>query len=125
MYTSYFAKRKKLLEMGYSNLISIAGKSMDDFIKFYGDDICKHEYKKLAPKYWFFLKYKTDGDENYYIEQYNKEVIEKLDPNLVFKELGDDAVLLCWESPKKFCHRHLVADWLNKKLGIEVKEIVF
>lgn len=125
MYTSYFARRKQLLQMGYTNLISIAGKSMDDFVKFYGDDIKKHEYKTLAPKYWFFKKYKEDGDEEYYTEQYYKEVLSKLNAKDVFKKLGDDAVLLCWEAPNKFCHRHLVADWLNNELGLNVREIVF
>ena len=23
-------------------------------------------------------------------------------------------VLLCWESPEKFCHRHILADYINK-----------
>lgn len=125
MYTSYFAKRKILIDNGYNNLISIAGKSLDEFSLFYGNDITKHEYKKLAPKYWFFKKYKIDGDENFYTEQFYKEVLSKLNPKDVLDELGDDAVLLCWESPEKFCHRHIVADWLEKNLDIEVKELLF
>jgi uncharacterized protein (DUF488 family) len=42
---------------------------------------------------------------------------------VVFNELGEDAILLCWESPEKFCHRHLVADWLSKKLDIKITEL--
>jgi len=41
----------------------------------------------------------------------------------VYEELGENAVLLCWEKDG-FCHRHLVADWLQEKLGIEIKEYV-
>lgn len=82
----------------------------------------KH-YPKLAPKQWFLRKYKRDKDEKFYAEQYCKEVLEKLDPKEVYEELGEDAVLLCWEGKTKFCHRHIVAKWLNQHLGIEVTEL--
>jgi len=81
------------------------------------------EYKKLAPKYHFFKKYKEDGDESYYTKQYYKEVLDKLDPQEVYGELGENAIMLCWEKPGQFCHRRVVAEWLEKALGIVVKEI--
>ena len=31
-------------------------------------------------------------------------------------------VLLCWESPEKFCHRHILADYINKNSGVVVEE---
>ena len=34
---------------------------------------------------------------------------------------GRDIVLVCYEGPSKFCHRHLVAEWLNK-YGYDVEE---
>jgi hypothetical protein len=43
---------------------------------------------------------------------------------------GDNPVMLCWESApdcqsgKAFCHRHLVAQWLEDRLGIEVEEVI-
>ncbi len=30
----------------------------------------------------------------------------------------DKVILLCYEKPAAFCHRHLVADWINKHKGI-------
>ena len=84
------------------------------------------EYKKLAPKYWFFKKYKEDGDEEYYTKQYYKEMLNKLNAKEVYKELGGeekDIILLCWENYDKFCHRFIVAEWLEKELGIEIKEV--
>jgi len=113
MKTSYFSKLSKL-DKNYSNIVSIAAKC-PDFYK-------GREYKKLAPKYWFFKKYKEDGDSDFYIEQYEKEVLGPLDPREVYKELGEDAVLLCWENKDKFCHRHLVAEWLSNNLGISIEE---
>ena len=34
-----------------------------------------------------------------------------------------DIALLCYEKPDDFCHRHLVADWLNKN-GYKCEEYV-
>jgi hypothetical protein len=30
--------------------------------------------------------------------------------------------MLCWEAPGEFCHRRLVAEWLEGELGIQVPE---
>lgn len=110
MKTSYFAKYRDGVFA-----VSIAGRAPEGFTS--------RQYKKLSPKYWFFKKYKEDGDEKFYTEQYQKEVLDKLDPQIVYNELGEDAVLLCWEEPGKFCHRHLIAKWLSENLGIKIEEI--
>ena len=109
MQTSYYAKYKG------GNAVSIAGKCPTWYKG--------REYKKLAPNYWFFKKYKEDGDKEFYTKQYKKEILDKLDPQQVYEELGENAVLLCWEK-SGFCHRFLVARWLEDKLGIEIKEYV-
>jgi hypothetical protein len=110
MKTSYFAKSGR-----EPNAVSIAGS-------------CPHwftglQYKKLAPKYWFFKKYKEDGDKEFYKEQYRKEVLDTLDPVQVYNELGENAILVCWEKTGKFCHRNLVREWLKKKGNIIIDEI--
>ena len=64
---------------------------------------------------------KRKAEENYTIHYYS-EVLNVLDPHQVYGELGENAVLLCWEK-QWFCHRFLVAQWLEKELGIEVKEL--
>lgn len=110
MHTSYYAKSAK-----HPNAVSIAGKAP----AFYTG----RQYKKLAPKFWFFEKYKKDGDEEFYTKHYYEEVLDKLDPFIVLKELGAHAVLLCYETPEKFCHRKLVAKWLSEKTGIEITEL--
>ena len=40
----------------------------------------------------------------------------------VFLDLGENAILLCHEPPGQFCHRRLVAAWLEKFLNIVVPE---
>lgn len=85
-------------------------------------------YKKLAPKYSFFSKWKETHDNDYYIEQFNKLVLDPLIAKDVVNELSElslteDYALVCYEKPADFCHRHLVADWFNQN-GYECKEFV-
>lgn len=56
-----------------------------------------------------------------YIQQF-ENILAKLDPQAIFDKLGDNAVLLCWESPGVFCHRRAVAQWLELHLQISVPE---
>ena len=49
--------------------------------------------------------------------------LEPSDPKEVYKDLGKDAVILCYETSDKFCHRHIVAKWLSESLGINIQEI--
>jgi len=112
MKTSYFAKSAK-----NPNAVAIVCYPP----KWYKGKVCT----KLAPKGWFLQKYKQDGDEQYYVKQFQEEVLDKLDANQVYTELGENAVLLCYEGSGKFCHRRLVATWFEEKLGVEVPELDF
>jgi hypothetical protein len=78
-------------------------------------------YKVLAPS-WELIRIK--GTEEY-TRRYRNEVLNRLDPKKVYKDLGDDAILLCWEKPGEFCHRRLVAKWLEEALGIKIPELGF
>lgn len=127
MNTSYFNKCKTLINAGYTNLVSIAGKTLPYFVEQIknGDNRFK-EYKKLAPKYdWWKQWHSGFMTDEQYIEKYYETVLNNLDANEVVKELGDDAILLCYEAPNKFCHRHIVAEWIKNKTGIEVAELNF
>ena len=75
-------------------------------------------YMPLAPS-WDLVKIK---EENLYHRRYHSEVLSKIDPQKVYEELGPDAILLCWESPGKFCHRRIAATWLEDALGIKIDE---
>ena len=65
-----------------------------------------------------------------FLELY-RDILSRLDAAEIYGQLTDfgrPAVMLCWESAidchagKTFCHRHLVAQWLEDQLGIEVLE---
>ena len=118
IYTSYFGKLKLIPK----NIIPIAicGKSPDWYKGL--------EYKVLAPAYWFFKQWKETHDNDFYIENFNKEILRPLNPYgtvLRLKQLAnsDDIALMCYEKPTDFCHRHLVAEWLTKN-GYETEEFI-
>lgn len=135
IYTSYFAKLKSLPD----NIIPIAicGKTPDWYKGL--------QYKKLAPKYDFFMKWKENHDNDYYIKCFNEQVLCDLEQLDIATELYDlipndkkeliemtncppwanphvHIALICYEKPTDFCHRHLVSDWFNKCPIIQCKE---
>lgn len=86
-------------------------------------------YLELAPKLDFFRIWKSQREtlsflENtkYYINEYYNRVLKYLDPIKVY-ELLDNSILLCYEEPCEFCHRHIVASWLKETINKDVKEI--
>ena len=118
IYTSYFDNLKNLPR--YIIPISICGQAPDWYKGL--------QYKKLAPKYKFFMEWKENKDNNYYIECFNEQVLDKLCPHHVVFDLYNllisedyDVCLICYEKPNEFCHRHLVAKWLNDN-GYECEE---
>lgn len=122
IYTSYYGNLRKLENAGYNNFVSIAGKAPLFFEK-KCNGINYREYKILAPKFWFFKKYKEDGDADFYTKCFKEEVLSNLDANKICQELGDSVVLLCYETPDKFCHRHLVAQWLRANTTHRIIEL--
>jgi len=111
MKTSYFAKIRNLYG---ANLVSIALKTPPGFKG--------TVYTKLAPTYDLLIKWKNGNmTEEEYIKEY-KLILNKLDPHKVYRQLGEDAILLCYEKSGDFCHRHIVAKWFNNA-GYNVEEL--
>ena len=124
IYTSYFAQLKNLPK----NIIpiTICGKAPDWY-----DGL---QYKKLAPKYAFFMEWKKNHNNDYYISHFNEEVLNTLTISGVLNDLQTrlpediqnkltipiqenkdwHIALICYEKPEDFCHRHLVANWMQE-----------
>jgi len=87
-------------------------------------------YSKLAPKKEFWkvwhenlLTVNQEQNSRYYVSEYYKQVLSKLDPEEVYNEL-DNSILVCYEPVREFCHRHIVAAWFEILLEVEVPEVV-
>jgi len=115
MRTSYFAKSSK-----NPGAISIARSSPHNYKGL--------SYIQLAPSWdllnWYknTLRMKTSiaKTNEGYAWRYRREVLHYLDPNIVYAELLKltihEPILLCWERPGEFCHRILVAKWLEANI---------
>lgn len=106
--TSYFSKYKG------DNGINIAiGKP-----KFYKGP----SYPDLFPTWELLKHYKKYNDKEYYVLEYQKQILLKLNPDKVYDDLKDK-VLLCWERSGEFCHRRIIAAWVYRYTGHIVNEI--
>ncbi len=116
IYTSYFAVTKSLIK---ANIKPIG--------------------ISLYPPQWYLMSGQTNmqilaptreilalKSNSMYTQQFNI-MLDSLDADNIFRAIGDlakdrDCALLCFERPGEFCHRRLVAKWLESHLGIEVPE---
>ena len=95
LYTTYFANLKNLPST--VTPVSICGRAPEGYSGL--------QYKKLAPKWEFFKVWKETHDNEYYIENFNEQVLNKLDFIEVVEELtdltGSNAIaLVCYEKPE-------------------------
>ena len=131
LYTSYFAKLRSLPDNIIPILICCKAPDWYEGL----------QYKKLAPKYDFFMEWKRNHDNDYYIKCFNEQVLSPLSftktvnelqimlPNDIKEKmttsfLADEnyhIALICYEKPSDFSHRHLVADWF-KQNGFKCEE---
>ena len=122
IYTSYFGNIQKI-PFNFS-LFSIAGKTPDWFPG--------QRLKIFAPHYSWWNEWHSKFQENpdskestdFYTKLYYETILSKIDVGQVkkiFEESVGTPCLMCYERPEKFCHRHLVAEFLNKN-GFTVEE---
>lgn len=113
IYTTYFAKLKTLPKDIIP--ITICGKPPAGYQG--------ATYRMLAPHYDFYIKWKTDGNNDYFARCYKDRVLQQLNPARVVADLyyqvgkaqcTCDIALVCYEKSTDFCHRHLVAAWLRE-----------
>lgn len=103
-----------------------------------------HAYLKLAPKlatytpyaegleklkeleYMNYVDYKREIEEKY-IKSYYELRLKYLDVDLLLdtlnKRFGENIILLCHEPVSEFCHRRLVADYIELKTGEYIPEV--
>ena len=117
IYTSYFAMLRRIPD----NIVPI---SICLKAPYWYKGI---QYKTLAPTGDIFSQHKANPNEDLYTTRFNHEVLGVLDREQVVREIerlgdGNDVVLLCYEKSTSFCHRHLVAAWLNTLLEDKATE---
>lgn len=126
--TSCYANAKS------GNLVSITGDGGNAW-GFYGN-----AYKKMSPRLYLWQYYDQNPDNlsedeliNWYIKEFYNLRLKDLSPYELMSTLnqkyGEDIILLCHELPgleidkEHFCHRRLLADWIELETGIIIPEI--
>lgn len=115
IYTSYFANSKKL----HKESIVVIGIALYPPKWFAGPSL-----KMVSPSYDILHNSKSQED---YEQRFSSEILAHRDPNVFLNNIerlanGKDVALCCYEKPGDFCHRHLVAKWMNEKLGLQIEE---
>lgn len=115
IYTSFFGNVKKLEEAG---IVPVS-------ISLYPPRWRKWTQLRIFAPTKSIL-FDSNGDEDY-TRRFKAEILDKLNPEEIKQTLlslsaNQDIALLCFERPGDFCHRHLVADWLREKTGLEIEE---
>ena len=113
IYTGNFANIKKYTSMGLYP-ISIARSA-----RYYNGD----RYPLLAPDYDFMNFEQKEYTPLYITKILGKITVQKALNDIAFLSKGKDVVLLCHEKEGEFCHRRLVAEWIQRETNIEVKEL--
>lgn len=107
IYTSYFANKDKPDDF---SLISIA--------RFTPNWFYSYRYDLLSPSVDLLSRYKSGIiSDSEYTKEFNS-YLNSLDCEEVYNDLisisgSHNIVLLCYEKPDRFCHRHLVSKWLS------------
>lgn len=110
--TGYFAQAKKYKEKNLT-LVNIALVKPEWFKE------STEAYPDLYPTREMLYEFNYSGNIDNYINSYS-EILSKLNPEKVYRDLNNK-IILCYEKPTDFCHRHLVAIWLNQN-GFECRE---
>lgn len=122
IYTSYFAKFN-LFDPNKFELISIARVTP----KWINNIKVSNT---LCPPWKIISDHKSRNITDFEYEDMYLSCIPDNTPSVLegFSEkiLPKIPVLFCYEGPGKFCHRHILAEWVNKRLGYElIKEFEF
>ena len=109
IYTSYFGNLLKLKEKGIKP-ISIALFPPKWYI---GDQL-----PAVAPDSAIFAGYKENIISEERFKKFYEYKIKQIGKEKIFKMIediakGQDVALVCFETPGCFCHRHILADYLN------------
>ena len=110
-------------ECKVGNLISISG-DRGKKVGFVGKAIPKFAPKKLFWEQWHNNIGKISNEENtkFYIQEYYKQVLLKVNIEELLQD-EVDPILLCYEKGQEFCHRHVLAEYIEIKYGIKVRDI--
>ncbi len=112
---------KRVVDIRLNNVSQLAGFTKKDDLAYFLKEICGMGYvhlPELAPSQEVMDEYKKAGGdwktyETRFLGLMKERQVEKTVPRAVIA----DGCLLCSEDKPQFCHRRLVAEYLNEQWG--------
>jgi uncharacterized protein (DUF488 family) len=112
---------KRVVDVRLNNVSQLAGFAKRDDLKYFLNCIIGIDYIHsaiLAPTRDILDEFKKHkGDWKVYEEKFLRLMQERQIEKQVPQEIIEDGCLLCSEDKPHFCHRRLVAEYLNSKWG--------
>jgi uncharacterized protein (DUF488 family) len=118
---------KKLIDVRLNNVSQLAGFAKKDDLRYFAQAICGIPYQhaaQLAPTQEILDQYKKSKGswaeyEGKFLQLMEQRRIEEIERSAL-----DGGCLLCSEDKPHFCHRRLVAEYLQKKWGdVEIQHL--
>ena len=115
------AKVKRIIDTRLNNVSQLAGFAKRKDLEYFLQEIAGIEYVHildLAPTKDILDNYKKKkGDWDTYEKSFLDLMKKRQIENKLSPELLDSSCLLCSEAKPHHCHRRLVAEYLNNKMG--------
>lgn len=113
LFTSYYSNRKR----------DIPGVAISNMVPSWAVD-CEDWEPKLAPPWKMMPKGPFASSiigREAWVKMYEDEVLSRFNPATLLKRF-DGKAMMCFEKPGDWCHRRMVADWIQRKTGVFVPE---
>ena len=121
---------KRVIDVRLNNVSQLSGFAKKADLEYFLAEISGIEYRhvpELAPTQDILDAYKKQkGDWKTYEQQFRQLMVERKIEQTMPRDVIDGACLLCSEDKPHFCHRRLVAEYLQDKWrnGIHIEHLV-
>lgn len=112
---------KRVLDVRLNNTSQLAGFAKKDDLRFFLREIAGIEYlhiPELAPTQEMLDAFKKHkGGWEVYEREFNALMAERAVETIISRDVADLGCLLCSEKEPRYCHRRLVAEYLERRWG--------
>jgi len=118
----------RVVDIRLSNASQFAGYTKKDDLEYFLNEIAhiKYDYRpEMAPTKELLFSYKKKKiNWKEYVEKFSMIMVERKIENIFKQSELNNICLLCSEPSAEYCHRRLVAEYLQAKLGhIEIRNL--
>ena len=115
--TGYFKQIEDNLTLGYVSISLYPSKNKNVL----------YEFKSLAPNWKLSEMHKSKQLSDSEFEKEYLEQLNNLDAKTIFEQINfltgnNEPILMTHGNKSSFCHRHIVAEWFEENLEVQIEE---